>query len=117
MILVDTDVWSRHLRERDERLVKILADSRVVLHSWVIGELSLGPGIRLDVLDDLRALPCVPSVSDDELFAFIMLHRLRGIGWVDAQLLVASLVATVELWTADGNLRDLARRFEIDAGI
>ena len=117
MILVDTDVWSRHLRERDERLVELLADNQVVVHAWVIGELALGPGLRLDVLDDLQALSQVPSVSDEALYAFITLHRLRGIGWVDAQLLMSSLAARVELWTGDSHLRDQARRFEVDAGM
>ncbi len=90
MILVDTSVWSRHFRRGDAALATLLERGEVVVHPWVLGELALGPGLRLDVLDDLSRLPSVARVRDPDLLAFIRLHALRGIGWVDAQLLVAA---------------------------
>lgn len=113
MILVDTGVWSRHFRAGDHHLATLLCASRVACHAWIIGELALGPGMRLGVVADLKRLPAVRTVTDDEVFHFVTLHRLRGIGWVDAQLLVATLVAGVRLWSTDLALVALAERFEV----
>jgi predicted nucleic acid-binding protein len=105
--LVDTGVWSRHFREGVPELVDALRMSRVVIHPWIIGELALGPGLRLGTLSDLEVLPRVDVVSDDRLLAFIKLHGLRGVGWVDAQLLLSAMVAGVDLWTTDTKLGEL----------
>jgi hypothetical protein len=35
----------------------------------------------------------------------------KGIGWVDAHLLAASLISGFPLWTMDKNLRSLASSF------
>jgi hypothetical protein len=113
VILVDTSVWSRHFRERDDHLVELLRAGDVAVHSWIVGELALGPGLRLDVLDDLRRLPFVPTVADDDLLDFVRLHALRGIGWVDAELLVSARRAGAPLWTNDRRLAEVAERFEI----
>ncbi len=113
MTLVDTSVWSRHFRRRDDQLVRLLADAAVAVHPWILGELALGPGLRLDVLDDLGRLPIVLPVGDAELMEFIRLHALRGVGWVDAQLLLAALRSRTPLWTLDAGLGRLADRFDI----
>ena len=113
MILVDTGVWSHHFRENSPRLVELLRGRRVVVHPWVLGELALGPGLRLDVLDDLRRLPRVEAIGDEALLDFVVLHGLRGVGWVDAQLLAAALAAKTPIWTTDAHLSAVAGRFEV----
>jgi predicted nucleic acid-binding protein len=113
MTLVDTSVWSAHFRRRDAALAKLLGDGQAAVHPWIIGELALGPGMKLELVDDLRALPCVPSVADGELLSFVLLHRLRGVGWVDAQLVLAAMQSGVSLWTHDAGLRRDAERLGV----
>ena len=110
---MDTGVWSHHFREGDPRLVRLLRERQVVTHPWIVGELALGPGLRLDVLDDLRRLPQIRAVEDDALLEFVVLHGLRGIGWVDAQLVAAALAARTPIRTTDSRLAEAAARFEV----
>ncbi len=113
MILVDTGVWSRHFRTGDPHLAALLRAGRVACHAWIVGELALGPGMRLGHLEDLKRLRSVRTVEDAALLQFVTLHRLRSIGWVDAQLLAATLEAAAQLWTTDLALAALAARFEV----
>lgn len=116
-ILADTSIWSHHFRRRDERLVSLLGDRQIVLHPWIVGELALGPGMRVASLNDLRQLPSLSVAADDELLAFVELHDVRGIGWVDLQLLVSALRSRAMIWTTDRKLEDMAKLFRIAASI
>lgn len=114
MILVDTSIWVDHLHVGDEELVALLDDGEVLIHPFVIGELTLGnlPD-RSHYLAMLNELPRVTSVTDEEVFAFVERHRLfgRGIGFIDAHLLAAlGLTAGAVLWTRDRRLIDAASR-------
>lgn len=119
MILVDTSVWIDHFRgkERAATLKGRLEAEEVVLHPWVVGELALGHlgSTRAQVLSDLRLLPAVERVMDDEVLLMIEARRLwgTGLGWVDAGLLAAALVERVSLWTFDGPLGRAADLCEI----
>jgi predicted nucleic acid-binding protein len=113
VILADTGVWSRHFRVGDAHLAELLRAGHVACHAWIVGELALGPGMRLGVLADLKRLPLLRTVADEELLHFATLHRLRGIGWVDVQLLAATLIAGARLWSTDQALVALAERFEV----
>jgi predicted nucleic acid-binding protein len=113
MILVDTGVWSHHFRSREPALEELLRDDLVITHPWVVGELALGPGLRLEVLSDVAVLRLAPTIPDDELLAWVRMHRVRGVGWVDAQLLVSTMRAGARLWTTDRGLAELAARLEV----
>ncbi len=108
MILLDTSVWVDHLRSGDAAVVGLLNEARVSCHPWVIGELSLGHlSRREEVLALLANLPQVPVASHDEVAALIETRELhgRGIGYVDAQLLAATLLSDDHrLWTRDKRL-------------
>lgn len=116
MILVDTSVWVGHLRAREPWLERLLERGDVLGHPWVTGELALGNLRRRDeVLTLLRALPQAVVATASEVLTFIDRHALheRGIGYVDAHLLAASmLTASARLWTQDGRLADAAGRFD-----
>jgi hypothetical protein len=97
--LTDTSVWVYFFRaaDRAEGLAALLEANEVLLHPWVLGELVLGGlGLRREsVIEDLKRLPMAPRVAAPEILELILARRLtgRGIGWVDAHLLAAALVA------------------------
>jgi predicted nucleic acid-binding protein len=112
VILVDTSVWVDHLRAGDRTLVRLLENSQVLVHPFVIGELALGNvRQRANLLAELQYLPPAPVASDQEVLRFIELHELfgLGIGYVDAHLLAAvRLSAGSSLWTRDKRLLAIA---------
>lgn len=122
MILVDTSVWVAFLRgdERAKKLSGILEDNLVLCHPWIVGELMMGSlgTRRREVIDDLDRLPSAPLIADEEVRAMIEAHRLAGsgIGWVDAQLVGAAIVAGSSLWTLDRRLARVAVEFGIAYG-
>ena len=111
MILVDTSVWVRHLREGDARLTAALERVEVWTHPWVVGELACGRlAGRAAVLGLLRALPTAPVARDSEALALIERRSLmgRGIGWVDVHLLASALLSGARIWTLDRRLGAVA---------
>jgi predicted nucleic acid-binding protein len=112
MILVDTSVWADHLRRGDARLATLLEPNCVCIHAFVVGELACGNlKTRNSILDLLRALPTLPTATDDEVLFFIERHHLmgHGIGYIDAHLLAATAMqGTYGLWTRDKRLSVIA---------
>jgi predicted nucleic acid-binding protein len=117
VILVDTSVWIDHLRRSSLALVRLLGESRVLTHSFVVGELALGNlRDRAAVLNALRQMPQAVPATDGEVFSFIEAHRLHGlgIGYVDAHLLAsARLTPGSRLWTRDQRLAAVAERLDL----
>ncbi|TXG81618.1 MAG: type II toxin-antitoxin system VapC family toxin [Sphingomonadales bacterium] len=95
MILADTSVWVRHLRDGDRQLADALQDNRVVCHPFIVAELALGSlRNRTLVLGLLDALPQAPIADAMELRQMIERRAVygRGIGYVDAHLLASTLL-------------------------
>lgn len=116
MILVDTSIWVDHFRQPNVRLVALLNDAEVLTHGFVIGELALGDlANRNVILSLLRDLPMAPSAREEEVLALIERHSLHGvgIGYVDAHLIAAALLAASPLWTGDKRLQSVAARVGI----
>lgn len=107
MILVDTSVWVEHLRRGLPGLATLLQEGKVLIHSWVIGELACGNLCnRADVLEPLQGLPAAVVASDQEVLLMIEQDQLmgRGIGYVDAHLLASAKLSHCQLWTRDRRL-------------
>jgi hypothetical protein len=107
VILVDTSVWVEHLRRGLPRLVTLLQEGKVLIHSWVIGELACGNlRNRADVLELLQGLPAAVVASDQEVLLMIKQNQLmgRGIGYVDAHMLASAKLSHCQLWTQDRRL-------------
>jgi predicted nucleic acid-binding protein len=108
VILVDTSVWIDHLRKSDATLSGLLKQRSVLIHSMVIGEISVGSYRNRDgILFDLGLLPTATAATDGEVLRFISRHKLfgLGIGFIDAHLLAAAqLTPGATLWTRDKRL-------------
>jgi predicted nucleic acid-binding protein len=110
MILVDTSVWIHHFRSGNPRLRQLLQKGEVATHSMVLGELACGNlGKRAETLRLLNRLPQIPQAPDHLVIQSIESRRLfgKGIGWIGAHLLTASLLWSVPLWTLDRRLAQL----------
>jgi len=108
-VLVDTSIWSRHLRSPNSHLQALLKSERVVMHPFVIAELSLNSWPdRLTVLAALDDMPTATVADLEEVRELIEIRSLcdKGIGLVDAHLLSSIILSQIptELWTADSNL-------------
>ena len=106
-ILADTTVWVDHWRRGNRALARQLAAGRVLVHPFVIGELSLGAlHPRAPVLENLRPLHCARLAEPEEVDGLVERRRLlgRGIGWVDVHLLASALLEPCRLWTLDRRL-------------
>lgn len=116
MVLVDTSVWIDHLRRADATLSDLLAQSQIIVHPFVIGEVALGSiRNRKLVVAELANLPEAAVVRDFEVLAFIETCKLAGtgIGYVDANLLASARLETSRLWTRDKRLAEAARTLDL----
>jgi predicted nucleic acid-binding protein len=118
LILVDTAVWIDHLREDDPHLARLLNNGAVLAHPWVTGELALGRlRNRVEILRLLDDLPQATIATAAEVRELVEQHKLfsLGIGYVDAQLLAATMLTadTDLLWTRDRRLHASAQRLGI----
>jgi predicted nucleic acid-binding protein len=117
VILVDSSAWIHHLRRADAGLVRFLREQRVRTCDVVLGELLLGSGLPAGFARDLRALPSLPSPTATETRTFIERHARSfagaGVGWADAQIMLAARKAGARLHTADKAVRRLCSALEV----
>ncbi len=118
MVLADSSVWITHFRCGDLRLATLLTTNQVVMHPFVLGEISLGNLAGRDqVLDALSNLPEAATAFEDEVQTFIAAHRLfgQGIGYIDVHLLAAAKLSPgTKLWTLDKHLAAVANSQNLD---
>ena len=113
MILADSSVWIDHLRKPLAPLASLLTERRLVMHSFVSGEIALGSiARRAQVLGVLTSLDQLEPVPPDVLLDFIEEADLgaKGIGYADAHILAATHRDQAKLWTRDKRLAVQAER-------
>ena len=117
MILADTSVWVDHLRAANPRLQRLLLESRVLTHPFVIGEMACeNLRQRGVILEALRELPSATVAADEEVLRLVEERRLwgSGIGWLGAHLLASALLTGCRLWTLNRRLRRVATGLQVD---
>ena len=111
-VIVDTSVWRKYLAgvSSTRILGQLLDEDAVLLHPFVLGELTLG-GLSDREPALFRHLREVPIADNAEVLAFVSQRRLarKAIGWVDAHLLASAFVAQARLWSTDRALIAMAR--------
>jgi len=116
MILADSSVWIDHFRSRDDLLSRLIATQQLLLHPFVVGELSLGSlKDRALTIRFLNALPQAPVARIEEVSILIEQERLFGcgLGYVDIHLVASAMLARCTLWTRDARLHGIAVRLGI----
>lgn len=95
------------------RLARFLLEQRVHTCDVVLGELLLGSGMPRGFAEDLLALPRLPSPTAGDTRTFIERHRRAfagsGVGWADAQILLAAVRAGAHVHTSDRAVRRVCR--------
>jgi len=112
MILADTSIWVDHLRNRNPDMEQLLGRGQIVMHPFIVAEISLGSlRNRKRMLDDLEALLEVNVAALGEVRHMIEAHSLysKGIGLTDAHLIASCLMTPgTQLWTCDSALKKVA---------
>ncbi|MDQ3432997.1 MAG: type II toxin-antitoxin system VapC family toxin [Actinomycetota bacterium] len=112
MILLDTSIWIDHLRVGQSTVAELLEAGAVLAHPWVTGEIALGRlSARAEILALLGNLPQATVATSNEVSTLVESRQLYGlgIGYVDAQLLAATLLTRdAQLWTRDKRLARVA---------
>jgi len=119
MVLADSSVWVAHLREGAVGLDALLKEGHVLCHPFVIGELACGNlKNRVEILSLLQALPAAVHAMHEEVMHFIESHGLmgKGLGYVDAHLLVSAVLTQAPLWTFDKKLQESSSRLGLSYG-
>ena len=115
-VIVDTSVWRKYLAgvSSTRRLGQLLDEDAVLLHPFVLGELTLG-GLSDREASIFRRLPEAPVVDHAEVLEFVAKRHLtrKGVGWVDAHLLASTFLAGAHLWSMDRALIAAARSLEV----
>jgi hypothetical protein len=109
MVLVDTSVWVRHLRDGDPDLERLLADGEVMCHPFIIGELACGNlKNRHEILTLLQRLPLANQAKHEEVLELIEQNRLagKGLGYIDVHLSASAVLTGVRMWTYDKRLNE-----------
>ena len=110
MVLVDTSVWVRHLREGDPDLKHLLNDGQVMCHPYIVGELACGNmKNRSEVLSLMQLLPVATLAQHEEVLRFIELNHLmgKGLGYIDVHLSASALLSRVPLFSYDKRLDEV----------
>jgi predicted nucleic acid-binding protein len=121
LILADTSVWIDHLRSGNKELRRRLDQGQIVIHPFIIAELSLGSlGEHTKTLAVLDLLPQVRVARLSELRLMIEARRLYnlGIGLTDAHLIASVFIdSPTLLWTRDKRLRQVAENLGVHASL
>ena len=117
-VLIDTSVWVRHFRQRDDVLVDVILRDEGLVHPMVLGELACGtpPAPRERTLGDIALLRNAYQATWAEIRELIESQQLHGLGCglVDVALLTSTLMPPgARLWTLDRRLAALAERFGV----
>jgi predicted nucleic acid-binding protein len=119
VILADTTVWIDHFRNVDLRLDMLLESSEIVVHPFVIGELSMGSLRERDiVLGRLRRLVSLMPARHSAVMQMVETRQLYGTGlqYIDVHLLASTLAtAGCKIWTRDKRLHAVAERLGVAA--
>jgi predicted nucleic acid-binding protein len=104
MVLVDTSLRVKPIREGDIVLEGLLDNGHVVCHPFVMEELAWGNlKHRAEILALLQGLPMATLAEHGEVLQFIEDKRPmgEGLGIIDILPLASAVLSGIQLWTID----------------
>jgi len=113
MILVDTSVWIDFLRNDNHLLKEFLENGEVLIHPFIIGELSCGHlQKREKFLNLIVNLPVAVESTNLEVLNFINSKKLfgKGVGYIDLHILLSAILSKSPLWTLDKRLSVISKK-------
>jgi predicted nucleic acid-binding protein len=116
MVLADTSIWADHFRSNDVHFVELLGNNNVLMHPFVLAEISLGSlRGRVQLIHDLQLLPFARVVENALVLHSIESLKLygTGIGFVDIHILLSAKQEGHDLWTRDKRLSAQAARLGV----
>lgn len=114
--IADTSVWIDHIRKPDVGLSTLLLERRVLVHPVILGEMSCGNfARRLEILGNLKLLPCARIASFEEAMELIESKKLYGAGldFSDIQIIAAALLSDAGILTRDKSMLLAMKRLQI----
>ena len=111
MVLVDTSVWVRHLREGDSDLEQLLNNGELMCHPYIVGELACGNmKNRHEVISLLQLLPLATLARHEEILQFIEMNHLmgKGLGYIDIHLAASAVLSGVPILSYDKKLNEVS---------
>jgi hypothetical protein len=112
MILADTAIWIDYIRNRDPMMDGLLNAGQIVMHPFVVAEISLGSlHDRKRTLAGLESILEVKVATLREARSLIESHALysKGVGLTDAHLIASCLITPgTQLWSRDGAMKKVA---------
>lgn len=117
MVIIDTSVWIRHFKEKNEALISLIEDDEILVHPFVIAELACGHlKNREETVDLLLKFPLPELLSIEEVLTFVLEEKLfgQGVGFVDVNLLGSAMLSNSLLWTIDKSLKNISTSFGIE---
>lgn len=121
MILADTSIWIDHLRGRTTEMQKLLGAGQIVMHPYVVAEVSLGSlKDRQGTFALMESLWQAKVAELNEVRQMIEAHSLyaKGLGLTDAHLIASCLITPgTQLWTRDASLGKAARALGVQANL
>lgn len=125
MILADTSIWIEFLKRRKpffEKLKALLEEGQIITTEWIFGELLQGAKNSKEAELILAYRANLPSAGFEGIWIeagqYSSKHRLysKGIGLIDASLLIAARKKEAKIWTLDKKLISILSKDETYLG-
>lgn len=113
MILVDTSIWIEFLRRKEPYsayLLHLLEHNEILTLESIFGELLQGSSTPSETKILMTYFNNLPKANVENLLVQAGLQSYRekwfskGLGLIDASILLAALMTETKLWTLDKNL-------------
>lgn len=117
VVLADSSIWIDHFRDPQDLLWQMIGRGELWTHPHVICELALGSvPDRKRFIAFLVSLPRFGEFDQMALIDYVQSSELhgKGVGMVDASLLMSCAENNAKLWTRDKRLLEQAARLNLD---
>ena len=119
MIIVDTSIWIEFFKTNEPYFssLRLLLEKReIIALSPIFGELLQGAKTKKEKATILEYWKYLPKITEDELlimagqYSFENKFIPKGVGLIDACIVVAAIESSSNIWTLDEKLKRVLKR-------